>query len=355
MTRPPMKKRQALLKLHIAVLLAGATGLFGRLISLQEIPLVWYRILITTLLLIPILAIGGRLQKIPSRAALRIGGAGMFLGIHWVLFYASIRASNVSIGVLCYALIGFYTAVLDPLVNRRRFDWKELVFSAMTLLGLLLIYSFDSRYRVGIAIGALSSLFAAFFSMTTKKLTGIYDYPSSTFVLYEMIGGLACLTVALPFFTVAPSFYNVASPFFTVAPSFFTGLTAAPAAASGVFPFSPEVASIPASTLFPSSIAILVTPSSIAAVMLPSLRDLGLLLVLAGICTIGQYLLQFDALKEVSAFTVNLTYNLEPIYSIIFAMLLFGEARELNFSFYLGLAIIIAAVLLQNLSVRAKT
>lgn len=295
-----MKKRQALLKLHIAVLLAGATGLFGRLISLQEIPLVWYRILITTLLLIPILAIGGRLQKIPSRAALRIGGAGMFLGIHWVLFYASIRASNVSIGVLCYALIGFYTAVLDPLVNRKRFDWKELVFSTMTLLGLLLIYSFDSRYRVGIAIGALSSLFAAFFSMTTKKLTGIYDYPSSTFVLYEMIGGLVCLTIALPFFLGA---YAGA------------GLGA-------------------------------------SANMLPSLRDLALLLVLAGICTIGQYLLQFDALKEVSAFTVNLTYNLEPIYSIIFAMLLFGEARELNFSFYLGLAIIISAVVLQNLTVR---
>jgi drug/metabolite transporter (DMT)-like permease len=295
-----MKKRQALLKLHLAVLLAGATGLFGRLLTLQEIPLVWYRILITTVLLIPILAFSGRLQKIPSRAALRIGGAGIFLGIHWVLFYASIRASNVSIGVLCYALIGFYTAILDPIVNKKRFDWKELVFSALTLLGLLLIYSFDSRYRAGIAIGALSSLFAAFFSMTTKKLTGIYDYPSSTFVLYEMIGGFICLTIALPFFLRA-----------------YAG-----------------------------------TGPGASANMLPSLRDLALLLVLAGICTIGQYLLQFDALKEVSAFTVNLTYNLEPIYSIIFAMILFGEARELNFSFYLGLAIIISAVALQNLTVR---
>ena len=295
-----MKKRQALLKLHLAVLLAGATGLFGRLLTLQEIPLVWYRILITTVLLIPILAFSGRLQKIPSRAALRIGGAGIFLGIHWVLFYASIRASNVSIGVLCYALIGFYTAVLDPLVNKKKFDWKELVFSALTLLGLLLIYSFDSRYRVGIAIGALSSLFAAFFSMATKKLTGIYDYPSSTFVLYEMTGGLICLTIALPFFLGA-----------------YAG-----------------------------------TGPGASANMIPSLRDLAFLLILAGICTIGQYLLQFDALKEVSAFTVNLTYNLEPIYSIIFAMILFGEARELNFSFYLGLAIIITAVVLQNLTVR---
>lgn len=284
--------KKALIKLHSAVLLAGATGLFGRLLTLQEIPLVWYRLLLTTVLLVPILFFTGRFQTVTKKSAVQIGLAGMLLGIHWVLFYASIRASNVSIGVLCYALIGFYTAVLDPFVNHKKFDWKEILFSAVTLLGLLLIYSFDSRYRTGIIIGAISSLVAAFFSMTTKKLTGKYDYPSSTFVMYEMMGGLVILTAALPFFIAG----------------------------------NPDAA------------------------LTPDLKDFLLLLVLAGVCTIGQYLLQFDALKEVSTFTVNLTYNLEPIYSIIFAMILFGEARELNFSFYLGLALIIASVLFQNLS-----
>lgn len=284
--------KKALIKLHSAVLLAGATGLFGRLLTLQEIPLVWYRLLLTTVLLVPILFFTGRFQTVTKKSAVQIGLAGMLLGIHWVLFYASIRASNVSIGVLCYALIGFYTAILDPFVNHKKFDWKEILFSAVTLLGLLLIYSFDSRYRTGIIIGAISSLVAAFFSMTTKKLTGKYDYPSSTFVMYEMMGGLVILTAALPFFIAG----------------------------------NPDAA------------------------LTPDLKDFLLLLVLAGVCTIGQYLLQFDALKEVSTFTVNLTYNLEPIYSIIFAMILFGEARELNFSFYLGLALIIASVLFQNLS-----
>ena len=288
--------RNALVKLHLAVLLAGMTGLFGRLLTLQEIPLVWYRILITTVVLIPVLAFSGRLGKVSPGAALRMGGTGMLLGIHWVLFYASIRASNVSIGVLCYALIGFFTAILDPFINKRRFDWKELIFSALTLVGLLLIFSFDSRYRTGITIGALSSLVAAFFSMFTKKLTGKYEYPSSTFVLYEMIGGLVCLSAVLPFFLAGNPGAGMAS----------------------------------------------------------GLRDFLLLLVLAVVCTIGQYLLQFDALKKVSAFTVNLTYNLEPIYSIVFAMILFGEARELNFSFYLGLAIIVTAVLLQNFVYRRE-
>ena len=288
--------KKALIKLHSAVLLAGATGLFGRLLTIGEIPLVWYRILLTTVLLVPILFFSGRLVKVTAASAAQIGLAGMLLGLHWVLFYASIRASNVSIGVLCYALIGFYTAVLDPFVNHKKFDWREILFSAVTLLGLLLIYSFDSRYRTGIAIGALSSLVAAFFSMTTKKLTGLYSYPSSTFVLYEMIGGLVFLSMAMPFFIGS----------------------------------HPE------------------------ASIVPELRDILLLLVLAGVCTIGQYLLQFDALKEVSTFTVNLTYNLEPIYSIIFAMLLFGEVRELNFSFYLGLFLIIASVLLQNLDLARR-
>lgn len=285
--------KKALAELHAAVLLAGATGLFGRLLTLQEIPLVWYRLLFTALLLVPILFLSGRMEKVTPKAAASMGWAGMLLGIHWVLFYASIRASNVSIGVLCYALIGFYTALLDPLVNHKEFAWKELLFSAITLLGLLLIYSFDARYRLGIALGAVSSLVASFFSMFTKRNTIKYDYQSSTFVLYEMLGGLICLTIALPIF-------------------------------KGMHP---------------------------EAAIIPGTRDIILILILATICTIGQYLLQFEALKKVSAFTVNLTYNLEPVYSIIFAMILFGEARELNFSFYAGLALIILSVLLQNSSV----
>ena len=285
--------KKALAELHAAVLLAGATGLFGRLLSLKEIPLVWYRLLFTAILLVPILFLSGRMEKVTPKAATSMGWAGMLLGIHWVLFYASIRASNVSIGVLCYALIGFYTALLDPLVNHKEFVWKELLFSAITLLGLLLIYSFDARYRLGIALGAVSSLVASFFSMFTKRNTVRYDYQSSTFVLYEMLGGLICLTIALPIFR-------------------------------GMHP---------------------------EAAIIPGARDIILILILSTVCTIGQYLLQFEALKKVSAFTVNLTYNLEPVYSIIFAMILFGEARELNFSFYAGLTLIILSVLLQNGSV----
>lgn len=281
---------KALIKLHTAVLLAGATGLFGRLLTLQEIPLVWYRVIFSAVIIVCFLKVTGRMEKVPVRNTLHICLVGMLLALHWVLFYASIRYSNVSIGVLCCALIGVYTAILDPFVNHKKFSWKDILFSMLTLTGLLFIYSFDSRYRTGIIIGAISSLVAAFFSMTTKKLTRTYEYSSNTLLMYEMIGGVAFLTLVMPFFVHA----------------------------------NPD------------------------AGIIPTWKDLMLLLVLAGLCTVVQYFFQFESLKAVSTFTVTLTYNLEPIYSIIFAMILFGEARELNISFYLGLTLIISSVVLQN-------
>lgn len=289
---------RALIKLHTAVLLAGATGLFGRLMTLQEVPLVWYRVILSAIIIVCFLKISGRMEKVPAKNALHICLVGMLLSLHWVLFYASIRASNVSIGVLCCALIGVYTAVLDPFVNHKKFSWKDILFSMLTLTGLLFIYSFDSRYRTGIIIGAISSLVAAFFSMTTKKLTSTYSYSSNTLLMYEMIGGVVFLTLVMPFFV----------------------------------------------------------HSNLDAGIIPTWKDLMLLLVLAGLCTVVQYFFQFESLKTVSTFTVTLTYNLEPIYSIIFAMALFGEARELNYSFYIGLTLIICAVVFQNRSAfRRKT
>lgn len=285
-------KNRALLKLHLSVLVAGGTGLFGRLVSLQEIPLVWYRLMLTTLLFIPILYFQKKLQFLPKSQALKLMGVGAILGVHWVFFYASIQASNVSIGVICMALLGMFTALIDPLVNHHRFYGKEFLLSSLSLIGLLLIFHLDTRYRLGIALGAVAQLLAALFSVYSKKvISAEADIPTRSVVLYEMLGGFICLSIILP----AAVHFN---------PS---------------FPVMPQ----PIDWLY--------------------------LLVLALVCTIGQYLLQFAALKHVSTFTMNLTYNLEPIYSIILAMIIFKESRELNSSFYIGLALIIASVIIQNL------
>ncbi len=290
-------KNNALLQLHLSVLVAGGTGLFGRLVSLQEIPLVWYRLLFTTLLFIPILYFQKKLQFLPWKQGLKLMAVGAILGIHWVFFYGSIQASNVSIGVICMALLGMFTAIIDPIVNRHRFYVREFLLSSMSLLGLLLIFHLDTRYRLGIIIGVFAQLFAALFSVFSKKVISTEEnLPTRSIVLYEMLGGFLCLSIILP----AAVHFNPALP------------------------------------------------------VMPQPIDWLYLVILALVCTIGQYLLQFAALKHVSTFTMNLTYNLEPIYSIILAMIIFNESRELNASFYIGLALIIISVIIQNLIQRNK-
>lgn len=280
--------RDTFLKLHTSIILAGFTGIFGKLISLNEGLLVWYRVLLTSVLLLLFLGITGKLERISLRDFGRIGKVGAILALHWIFFYGSIKASNVSIGVICFSLVGFFTAILEPLILRRRFSGRELVYSLITLLGVMLVFSLDTRYRTGITLGIVSAALASLFTITTKQIGN--NYAPRTILVYEMLGGLLLISAILPFYL-------------------------------NVFP----VASI-----------------------LPTGLDIIWLLLFVVFCTIGLQLLQIAVLKKISAFTVNLSYNLEPIYSIILAMLFFGEAKDLNFSFYIGVFLIVLSVLLQT-------
>ena len=276
--------KEAFFKLHLSVLLAGATGIFGRLISLNEGLLVWYRMLLAGLLFALLSAVRRRFPRIGWKEIFKIGGIGILLGLHWVFFYGSIKASNISIGVVCFSLVSFFTAFLEPWINRHRISVKEVLFSLLTLLGIALIFHLDTRYRQGILLGITSSVLAALFTITNKKVAAGHD--ASTMLLYEMSGGFVGLSCLLPFY----------------------------------------LRYFPVETIF------------------PDVSDLIYLILLASVCTIGLYLLQIQVLKVVSAFTVNLTYNLEPVYSIILAMLFFHEARELNGAFYIGLGLIVGII-----------
>ncbi len=282
--------RQAFVKLHISVLLAGFTGVFGKLISLEAYALTWYRLIFASVLIVIIAAARKNLRRFPLKESLQMFGVGMLLGVHWVFFYASIHASNVSIGVLCYALLGVYTAFLEPLINKRKLKAAEVFLSLVTLSGIMLIFGFDSRYRVGIALGFVSSFLAALFTISSKKVVTKVGCDAQSMNLHQIIGGTIGLTAFLPLMMKLD----------------------------------------PGMTLRPSG------------------TDIAYLLILAFACTVIQYEFQIQALQKISAFTVNLTYNLEPIYSITIAILFLGEATELNFSFYIGLSLIFIAVALQT-------
>lgn len=282
----PSKPAHAYLRLHTGILLAGATGVFGRLISLSELPLVWYRMMIAAGVLAGVLALGGRIHTPTLREAWRIGCCGTLLAIHWVLFYGSIKAANVSVGVVCFALNGFFTALLEPMASGKRFSLRDLLLGLITLGGIVLIFGLNMQFRTGIVIGTFSSLFYTLFAIASKRVQSATGVESSAMLLYELLTGWCVLSLAMPFYVM----------------------------------------------LYPS------------VSLMPEGSDWLFITLFASVFTIGPFLTQLQALRTLSAFTVNLSYNLEPLYSIALAMLLFNEAQELNLSFWMGVSMIVAAV-----------
>ncbi len=285
----------AFAKLHAAIALAGLTAIFGKLIQLPEGPLVWYRMLLTSALFSGWLLATGKMPRIPAREALVICGVGVLLAVHWIFFYGSIKYANVSIAVVCFALVGFFTAIFEPLFSGGRVSPREILFSLITVCGIALIFHFDARHRTGIVLGVLSAALAALFNIATRRVGR--KHPSTAMLLYQMIGGFVFLSLAAPAYLA----------------------------------------------LFPGQ------------ALLPAARDALYLFLLSSLCTIGLFLLQIQALQSISAFTVSLSFNLEPVYSIALAMVLFGEAGELGASFFIGLALICASVLLQSVCVLRRT
>jgi len=283
-------RSRTLILLHIAVFLAGWTGIFGRIISLGGLPLVWYRSIVALAALAAVLALMRRLHRVPASGALRIAFCGVLLGIHWVAFFASIKASNVSVGVACIATSCFFTAIFDPLINRHRLSWKDFLISFIAIAGILLIFTLDVRYRLGIALGLLSAAVYSLFSIFNVRVATATRQDSATMLFYELIGCVLFLAVCMPFYVR----------------------------------LNPDLPAFPDRT------------------------DFWALLALGSVFTIIPFLLQIHALRHVKPFTVNVTYNLEPLYSILFAAIIFGETREVGPSFWAGLVLIVISVVLQS-------
>lgn len=285
--------RKAFLQLHGAILLAGLTGVLGRLISLNEGVLVWYRMFFTIIVL---WAMHFFSRTAPRKSTFPIYPylIGGLISLHWVFFYGSIKYANVSIGLVCFSAVGFFTAILDPLCNKRPFDLLELALGILAILGIYLMFHVDANYQIGIILGIISSLLATLFTVFNKRL--LEDYSASDLSRYELTGGWLLLSVLMPVYV----YY------------------------------------------FPGS------------ALVPSWLDVLWLLILSILCTVVAFHLSLNALKKISSFSVNLSYNLEPVYGILLAFILFREDRELDNGFYMGLSLIILSVLLQTLRIRLK-
>ncbi len=279
--------KRAFLQLHVAVFFAGFTAILGKLINLNEGILVAYRMLLSAITLGAILFFRKQLIKISFSNLAKLLGVGAIIALHWVTFYGSIKYSNVSVSVTCLSAIGFFTAFFEPAITKRRIDIAEVVLGLLAIMGIYLIFDFYPQYKTGIIFGILSSMFASLFPIFNKKL--LKKFSPENVTLYEMAGGFLALCALLPFYL-----------------RFF-----------------------PASYFIPTS------------------SDWLWLLILAWICTVWSFILSLSALKYISPFTANLTYNLEPIYSIILAFILFKENKFLGHGFYAGFTLILIAIVLQ--------
>ncbi|MFN5357695.1 MAG: DMT family transporter [Bacteroidota bacterium] len=283
--------KKAFLQLHAAIFLAGFTGILGRLIELNEVLLVWYRMMFAAFALLLITIITKKIIKLHFSEMLRLIGIGGIVALHWVFFYGSIKYSNVSVSLVCFSAIGFFSALLDPLLSKRKFEWIELLLGLMVVIGLYLMFHFDPHFRTGILFGMISSLLAAIFPILNKKMMDKHQPEIITF--YEMSGGFFLLTILLPFY----------------------------------------LAFFPTEYLYPST------------------SDLIWLLVLSLFCTVLAFNLSIRSLTKISPFTVNLSFNLEPVYGIALAFIFFKEYEEVGIPFYIGIAIIFLTVVLQTLRV----
>ena len=264
------------------------------MIQLNEIWLVWYRIAITVVTLLLAASLLKQSLRIASAPAFRLMGIGAIIALHWVFFYGSIKLSNVSIGLICFASVGLFTSLLEPLINKTPFALAEMVLGLISLLGIYIIFHFDTRYRTGIIMGTFSSLLAAIFSVLNKR--NVASIAPRLMLFYEMAGGVLALTLLMPLYI----------------------------------------------HYFP------------AGNSKPTLMDLGWLLILSWACTILAMDLMLKSLQHISAFTQTLTLNLEPVYGIAMAWFFFKENQQLNTSFYLGFALIALSVALQMFRVSRK-
>lgn len=269
----------------------GFTGVLGRLISLNEGLLVWWRLLITVISLWILFIVRKQVSRISFKDFLKIASIGTVLSLHWLCFYGSIKYSNVSIALTCLATSGLMSAIVEPFFFKRRINPFELLLGLFALAGITLIYFSNLKFSVGIYIGLLATILTVLVSVMNKKL--VSGFESKTITLYQLTGGFVGLTLLMPLYD----------------------------------------------HLFP------------AKYYLPQPLDWLWLIILSWCCTILTFVLYISALRRVSAFTMNLTLTLEPVYGIILAFAIYHENKYFSYTFYIGFLLILSAVVIQMLRI----
>lgn len=287
------EEKQAIVNMHIATFLFGMTAILGKLISLNEFNMVWHRMLIASVLFMFFPKFFQVLKNTSRKTILIFLANGIIVAIHWLTFYGSIKIyNNASLTLACFGSVSLFAAILEPLILKKKFSKSEIILGLFVLFGLVLLakanpendFSLGSNYIKAIIIALISAFLAVIFTIFNKKYIGDNDPNVVTWA--QMFGGFIFLSICLPF----------------------------------------------------------VLKTGYAFEFIPSKLDILWLVILGFLCTNIAFALEMKALKQISAFTSSMILNLEPLYGIIAAIVIFKENETLNNWFYLGAIIIIISV-----------
>ena len=269
--------------LHAIVLIYGFTGILGKLITLPADALTWWRMTIAAVTLIVYMCAKGILHELRRGPTLQIVLVGVIIAVHWITFFEAIKQSNVSIALATMSSTALFVAVLSPLFGKRKFTTYEMILGLVAIGGLVLIFGFETKYSAGIVLALISSLLASIFTLANAEL--IKKATATAITTTEMLAGAGALSIYL----VASG--KVDSAFWEI-----------------------------------------------------SLTDLFWSILLAVVATAFAFVVSVEIMKRLSPFTVEITINLEPVYSIILALVIFGDSEEMSWGFYLGAVIIVGTI-----------
>ena len=276
------------LHLHLIVFIWGFTAILGRLITLDALPLVWFRMLFAVIFIFIYIKIKKIEIKIPKKVILKFLIAGLIIALHWFTFFRAIKVSNVSITLACLSTGAFFTSIIEPIFFNKKIVWYEIFFGVIVIIGLSILFKVEGEYSEGIILALISAFLSASFAVINSFF--VKEYNPTVISFYELSGGVLFFSIILLF----TSSFNA---------NFFQLTTS----------------------------------------------DIIYLMILSSVCTGYAFIASTALMKFLSPYTVMLTINLEPIYGIILAVLIFKEKEQMSSEFYIGAIIILITVILNGI------
>ncbi len=283
------------LHLHFLVFIAGFTAILGKLITIEAVSLVWYRMFIASILMFVYVKVAKIDVRVSRKSLIKFLIAGIIIALHWITFFGSIDESNISITLAMFSTGAFFASFIEPIIYKRKVIWYEILFGIMVIVGVYIITLSEMKHMKGILLGISSAFFSSLFAVMNGKFQE--EHSATKISFYEFVSGVIFISIFIQLFGGG---------------------------------FSMEYFSLSGS-------------------------DFGYLFILASICTAYAFIASVYVMKHISPYTVVLTYNLEPVYGVLLALIYFPESERMSPAFYYGATIILGTVILNGILKNIKT